>query len=271
LNATVAPIGLAWKESMDNDPDSLINLYSMDNSHPSLAGSYLTACVMYATMFQKSPEGSIYLGGLPEGQVIYLQQIANNVVLNGSYNFSFYDPYFEQYFDLNWLDWIENGSVVWADFSIAAMGPDYSFTSQTINAVEFLWDFGDGNSSILENPIHTFENNGQYLVNLTASNDCFSINTMDSIQVIIPGATDYKIRNNIIAVTNISGLIQITLNNLDSKKVKYNLINQNGKLIFSGDFNNNFKQLNISHIPKGAYFVIIEYKTKRTVHKIILR
>ena len=62
-NSTVAPVGFSWKHSMDNDPDSLINLYSSDNSHPSVSGTYLTACVMYATMFQKSPVGSGYRQG----------------------------------------------------------------------------------------------------------------------------------------------------------------------------------------------------------------
>jgi len=32
-------------------------LYVADKSHPNSAGSYLAACVFYATIFGKSPEG----------------------------------------------------------------------------------------------------------------------------------------------------------------------------------------------------------------------
>ena len=32
------------------------------------------------------------------------------------------------------------------------------------------WDFGDGNSSTLQNPIHTYSNGGEYTVKLVTSN-----------------------------------------------------------------------------------------------------
>jgi uncharacterized delta-60 repeat protein len=45
------------------------------------------------------------------------------------------------------------------------------FTDQTPGATEWLWYFGDGDSSIDQNPIHTFSSDGIYQVCLFASND----------------------------------------------------------------------------------------------------
>lgn len=55
LGALVAPAGVAW-EKLLAEPDAPI-LHDKDNSHPSLAGSYLAACVLYATVFAESPVG----------------------------------------------------------------------------------------------------------------------------------------------------------------------------------------------------------------------
>ncbi|MDR0941532.1 MAG: hypothetical protein LBM68_04825, partial [Bacteroidales bacterium] len=47
----VAPVGVAWAEVVHTHPE--INLYTSDNYHPSLAGSYLAACTMYSMLFNK--------------------------------------------------------------------------------------------------------------------------------------------------------------------------------------------------------------------------
>ncbi len=51
----VAPVGIAWAEVDKENPS--IELFYKDGSHPSPAGSYLAACVFYATIFGRSPVG----------------------------------------------------------------------------------------------------------------------------------------------------------------------------------------------------------------------
>ena len=53
--SSVAPVGMAWERV--RRIYSSIELYESDGSHPSPAGSYLAACVIYATLFHQSPEG----------------------------------------------------------------------------------------------------------------------------------------------------------------------------------------------------------------------
>lgn len=45
------------------------------------------------------------------------------------------------------------------------------FENTTPEASSYAWDFGDGSISVEENPRHTYEDAGNYVVELTASND----------------------------------------------------------------------------------------------------
>lgn len=55
LDARLAPVGSAWGAVLKNHPG--IGLFSKDNHHPSPAGTYLAACVFYAVLYGRSPEG----------------------------------------------------------------------------------------------------------------------------------------------------------------------------------------------------------------------
>lgn len=55
LGALVAPAGPAWQRVFAARPDMVLHI--ADQSHPTPAASYLNACVFYATLLGKSPEG----------------------------------------------------------------------------------------------------------------------------------------------------------------------------------------------------------------------
>jgi hypothetical protein len=55
LKAQIAPVGDAWQAALKADPKLM--LHSKDQKHPTPAGTYLAACVFYATIYEKSPEG----------------------------------------------------------------------------------------------------------------------------------------------------------------------------------------------------------------------
>jgi PKD repeat protein len=66
-----------------------------------------------------------------------------------------------------------------ANFSWVAMNSGFpmvvDFTANSTGAMSWLWDFGDGGTSTLENPTHTYQQAGQYSVTLTITNDNCSI------------------------------------------------------------------------------------------------
>lgn len=55
LGAVVAPVGVAWKMALATD--SSLALHRPDRSHPSPTGTYLTACVFFATLLRETPVG----------------------------------------------------------------------------------------------------------------------------------------------------------------------------------------------------------------------
>ena len=55
LQAEVAPVGIAWQLALEASPE--LSFYTEDESHPNILGSYLAACVFYATLFKESPIG----------------------------------------------------------------------------------------------------------------------------------------------------------------------------------------------------------------------
>jgi hypothetical protein len=79
LHATVAPVGYAWAVALRRAVGS--GLWQSDGSHPTVEGTYLAACVFYATIFLKSPKGLRYHAGLPGNEAMKLQAIASDIVL----------------------------------------------------------------------------------------------------------------------------------------------------------------------------------------------
>lgn len=78
LKATVAPAGVAWQKVLKDHPE--ITLHDKDDSHPTLAGSYLAACVLFATIFDESPVGCAAPAGLSLAEAKALQKGAWSVM-----------------------------------------------------------------------------------------------------------------------------------------------------------------------------------------------
>lgn len=53
LDAEMAPVGFAWLEAMRRVPE--VELHGHDGTHPSVAGTYLTANVLYGTLTGRDP------------------------------------------------------------------------------------------------------------------------------------------------------------------------------------------------------------------------
>ena len=273
--ATVAPVGLAWKTAMDNDPDSLINLYSGDNSHPSLAGTYLTACVMYATMFQKSPVGSEYYAGLPEDNANFLQQMATECVLSEDYHFSFYDTYTSINYGLDWKNWFDLGNIAIAGFSSVGTGSSYSFINQSLNGINYFWDFGDGYTSTLQNPIHEFLESGEYSIRQTINNLCFTDSVSYTLNVVIDQIDNYNLEPLIKITPNPSnGRILISASSI-MENAELLILDTYGKTIKEDiiDFHNGCwdKYYNLSDLNNGVYFLKVIINGKATCQKLIIR
>jgi hypothetical protein len=73
-NALVIPAGLAFAASLKARPD--IELTISDKRHPTLAGTYLAACTVLASLYQTNPEGNTYTAGIDSATAKFLQSVA---------------------------------------------------------------------------------------------------------------------------------------------------------------------------------------------------
>jgi hypothetical protein len=55
IDAILAPVGPAWRRALAARPQLI--LHTDDRSHPTKLGTYLAACVFYATLYEESPVG----------------------------------------------------------------------------------------------------------------------------------------------------------------------------------------------------------------------
>ena len=82
LGATVVPAGVAWEKVLAMPTHPV--LHDKDGSHPTLAGSYLAACVFFAVLLGENPVGiESGLRGLSAADVRLLHQAAWDTVHPG--------------------------------------------------------------------------------------------------------------------------------------------------------------------------------------------
>ena len=73
LNAEVSPVGQSFEVALTRLPDVPL----LDGTqHPTVAGSYLAAAVLFHSLFHSSPLETTFTAGLPESSAIALQRVA---------------------------------------------------------------------------------------------------------------------------------------------------------------------------------------------------
>jgi PKD repeat protein len=245
--ALVAPVGQAFKYS--RMADSTINLYTPDNSHPSLAGTYLAACTFYATIFETSPVGISYNAGLNATQAAFLQQIAYQTVFDSLsvWNINEFEPQ--------------------ASFTYSQSGSspfDYQFTSTSSNATTYLWSEGATSNSFT----HTFAGAGIYNVSLIISNGCLTDTVSQQITVSPFNALS---KNNSESSNITFQNQQIIVKPFGQNQTNVIVYNALGKRVYESLMNNNQNEtIDTSNWSKGIYFVQSSNNLHVITQKIIV-
>ena len=245
--ALVSPVGEAFKYS--RMADSTINLYSIDNSHPSVAGTYLAACTFYATLFETSPVGLNYTAGLDATQAGFLQQIAYQTVFDSLsvWNINEFEPQ--------------------ASFTYVLTGPNtFQFTSTATNANSFLWSDGATTSSYE----HTFPGSGIYTISHTVSDGCSSNTISQDITVSPFNALSENLKDAIKIVSQ-NQHINITVNPSYQSNSNILIFDALGKQTYQSTDNKNHNvMVNTTNWSKGLYFVQFSNQQQVITKKIIV-
>ena len=188
-DAHVSPVGVAWKNVRDTQPQ--IDLYVDDGSHPSVAGTYLAACVFYCTFFQESCVDATFNSSLPAETAAILRGIASATVLDEPETWNLDEP---------------NGTDALLD--------DYELGSDYVTVVhngagEHLWTCTNGQSFTTGTATFTFENSGSFVVTHTYNDPCGNTDTRTFTFDMVVGLDESGARPQYNVMSNSPGLIEV--------------------------------------------------------------
>jgi hypothetical protein len=141
-----------------------------------------------------------------------------------------------------------------------------TFTNTSTNADSYSWDFGDGNTSIEENPIHVYLEGGDYTVTLTASNEvCPDANFSQIITVIFVGI---DLPENVYMVAPNPSDGKFYLLNQGALDSHISIFNLDGRILYEFLFRNTINEIDLSSLQKGVYFMKIQFGKDTVIKKI---
>lgn len=146
----------------------------------------------------------------------------------------------------------------------------------SVNATSYNWSFGDGQGSILTNPTHQYIDGGIYTITLTANNACGS--DIATLTLVL-----FKTNNSIEENAGLGEFnlwpnpadeyVNVTIGSQEPKTVRVSLLDVSGRVLqteqtaqLSGTYT---RQIDLSRLPAGSYFVSAETVDGRIVKRLI--
>lgn len=134
-------------------------------------------------------------------------------------------------------------------FEIITDGLMISLQNNSLNATNFSWNFGDENTSTLENPVHIYSTPGVYEVSLSASNNYCGVAIAQTINVNVSAASNPNSFPLIISPNPTSGWVDVQ--NWQSGELV--LIDHTGRYLTTWKSIPN--RIDMSTFPAGLYFL----------------
>lgn len=231
-DAILSPVGEVWNYVRTNHPE--IELYQSDESHPSVAGTYLAACTFYASIFRKDPTLITFYASLSAEEAIKIQNAVKFKVFDSllTWNIGLFDVNAAFSYEIN-------------------VNNEVGFFDNSTVSDSLRWDFGDGDFSNELNPSHIYGVPGVYNVVLTV----YSCGKWDTItkQVNITAASVgeemfvqwHIFPNPAGKVLNITSILENSSN--------YAVYNTVGELVLSGEFISGNNQISLENLKDGVY------------------
>jgi len=236
-HAILSPVGAVWHYIRHNYPS--IELYMADESHPSVAGSYAAACCFYSSLFRKDPTLVTFNPSLLPADAANIRTAARLIVYDSLMNWHIgeYDPM--------------------ANFTYEVTGNyQVAFTNSSENAETYLWDFGDGDTSTLVNPIHFYAIPGSYSVMLTSYKCTMQDTIAQTINISSTGITKLTADHSLSwSIYPIPVTKELTVKMNIEGDLNYKIFCCNGIEIQDGIVNRFEKQISVASLPEGLYFL----------------
>ena len=156
---------------------------------------------------------------------------------------------------------------VLADFSFTSDGESVFFENNSSEG-SFLWDFGDGNTSNLHTPQHTYEQNGIYEVCLTVIMDCGQRTMCYEVEITSVGVEKHGNESYSIYPNPAQDGFFVEFTAPNSKEITYSVYNMLGQEVVSNSMQQS-KQLYISseNWRNGLYVITFKDEDGREIEK----
>jgi PKD repeat protein len=162
------------------------------------------------------------------------------------------------------------------DFDFAPGGLDYIFIDKSSGAFFYNWNFGDGNTSILQNPSHTYAQSGTYTVTLTVSNPCGQVNASKTITVTGTNVDDLLEIWGLQLLPNPNdGHFRLQASRAPQSPFTVDIIDLNGRLIrhkqFQASGGSFMESFDLSGETKGLYFLRVSDGERAANMKLVVK
>ncbi|HRP89176.1 MAG TPA: GEVED domain-containing protein [Edaphocola sp.] len=143
--------------------------------------------------------------------------------------------------------------------------PTFNFEpNNPLNVTSYLWDFGDGDTSTLQNASHTYTPQGSaqvYTVCLTVSNECGEQQVCTNVTVDGTSIKDLNLSSDILKLYPNPTAQTVTIDNHSGYQMKNIVItNVLGQQVMKIAVKSNKQVINVSELVSGLYQVTIEFE-----------
>lgn len=249
--AELAPAGAVWRYLRDSNPS--INLYSPDESHPSMEGSYAAACALYTMIFKKDPTVLTWNSTLSASVASTIRMAAKTIVFD----------------EMATWDFTVNPAV--AHFTENINGNAVTFDNTNAAYDSLVWDFGDGTTSVETNPMHTFIENGMYVVSLTVVK-CGKSATMTKTLAISGDLhlNQWETKNALSVFPNpMTSALNVKLND-SYERIQIDIIDSRGTSVLTVQARNTaLVKIDVSVLQSGFYIMKISADDRQFISKVI--
>ena len=159
------------------------------------SASPTSGCATLTVQFtnESSSNSSTYLWQFPGGQPATSNQTNPIVVYttSGSYNVTLTAYNGAGSNMVIFSNYINVQNIPSASFTKSIDSLTVTFTNTSVGATSAFWDFGDGNTSTMTHPVHTYAMGGVYTVSLTSSNDCGTTTATQTVTLTAPPSASF--------------------------------------------------------------------------------
>jgi len=161
-----------------------------------------------------------------------------------------------------------------ADFTVSNLNNEISLTNNSTIGAQYLWEFGDGNTSNEFDPIHTYGTQGIYNITLIVTNTCGSDTTSIDINTSTVSNKEITYLDAIkIFPTPTSDILNISLGEISSDRFKIHLYDIRGNKLNSNTIQtirSGMIMLNLERLRPGMYILAIDLDGDQILRKIIV-